>query len=96
MFRSPQTNAAALSEFGLNNEQIEVAQEKLVPGKAGKGHSTCLVSSQDQRGWIETCVEAPPALHRVLTWPPRRVRRRLRGLRLRRLRRPGVTPRGRP
>lgn len=60
IMNSPLVKARTLSEFNLPAHHAETVQSDLVAGSAEKDFSECVLSFQDERGWIRTRVEANP------------------------------------
>ncbi|MDL5363900.1 hypothetical protein [Halalkalicoccus sp. NIPERK01] len=69
-FRTPGVNVDVLERFGMNEKQADRVRNGLVPGRAGKGYSECLINLQDHQGWIPMRVEASPFEDMLLNYDP--------------------------
>lgn len=69
-FRTPGVDVETLKRFGMNAKQADRVRNGLVPGRAGKGYSECLISLQDHHGWIPMRVEASPFEDMLLNYDP--------------------------
>lgn len=69
-FRTPGVDVETLKRFGMNAKQADRVRNGLVPGRAGKGYSECLISLQDRHGWIPMRVEASPFEDMLLNYDP--------------------------
>ena len=69
-FRTPGVDDETLKRFGMNAKQADRVKNGLVPGRAGKGYSECLISLQDHKGWIPMRVEASPYEDMLLNYDP--------------------------
>lgn len=69
-FRTPGVDVETLERFGMNHKQADRVRNGLVPGRAGKGYSECLINLQDRQGWIPMRVEASPFEDMLLNYDP--------------------------
>lgn len=63
ILKAPRVDAETLEKFGLPKHHADTVQKDLVPGSDDEeDYSECLISFQNERGWIRTQIEASPAL----------------------------------
>jgi hypothetical protein len=60
VMHAPRVSAETLAEFGLPDAGIEAVRTDLTPGSANQPYAECLLSIQNERGWIRTRIEAAP------------------------------------